>query len=167
MRFSPLYLAFVTLGCSSAPPASPRTSARVTSPPAPPPVIWDRFGEISTYPAASAPFPNDGHPGAGAHATVRVSPDALAAYRALVTDSVFSDGVVVALFHDGGPDAAAGPVYVMRKLAGAWEFLSLGADGRLPPGPERARAISTCPHCHEAAVADHLFGLPRPPSALP
>jgi hypothetical protein len=164
LRVSSLYLAFVTLACAAAPPALPRSSPKAAPRSAPKRVIWDRFGELSSFPVAGEPFPNDGHPGAGARATVRVSPEALAAYRGLVTDSVLPDHAVVALFHDGGPGAPPGDVYVMRKTAGVWEYLRLGGDGSLPPAPE---AVSACRGCHAGGVADGLFGLPRAPGGHP
>jgi hypothetical protein len=108
-------------------------------------------------------FANDGHPGAGAQATVRVSPEARDAYARLVRDGSLPDGSVIAIFHELGPSGPAGPVYVMEKSAGVWRYLSLTGDGRLEVAPGAAQKLgpNACARCHEHGVADSLFGLPR------
>jgi hypothetical protein len=111
---------------------------------------------VSSWPTAGEPFANLGHLGAGEVATARVSPDALHAYQALVEDSVLPEGAVVALFHDDRSGTQPGPVYVMAKAQGTWSYLELTATGLVAAGPTQH-----CQSCHQGAVGDSLFGLPR------
>lgn len=90
------------------------------------------------------------------HATVRVSPDARASYLALVTDTVFPDGTVIAMFHQSADGSERGAVYAMEKTANAWTFLVLDADGG-----KRSENLEVCALCHKGGVADRVFGLPR------
>ena len=90
------------------------------------------------------------------HAIVRVSPDARTGYLALVTDTVFPDGTVIAMFHQSSDGAERGAVYVMEKTASAWTFLALDADGG-----KRSENLEVCALCHKGGVADRVFGLPR------
>lgn len=159
LRVSLLGSLFVLVACGSRP-------QQAKSPPNAPPVrvirtVWHRFSEARAWPAASEPFSNRGHRGAGALAVVHVNPEARETYTHLVRDSALPDGSVVALFHfeaDHRPSA----IYVMQKDAGAWRFLALDAEGReLPQAALRGQATQTCPGCHADAVADSLFGLPR------
>jgi hypothetical protein len=85
---------------------------------------------------------------------VRVNDVARSAYTALVTDSVFPDGSVLAQLAHG----ALGNGYVMRKSAGAWSYFELDAQGTLLA----SGALLLCAGCHAQAPADHVFGLPRP-----
>jgi hypothetical protein len=118
-------------------------------------VPWSRFGEIAAWPLAAAPFTNSGHPGAGDEARVRVSPDARAAYAELVRDSAMPDGTLVALFHSDRA-GTAGSVYVMEKQGRAWSYRALTAQGVMVEG-----AATRCQGCHQSAVGDELFGVPR------
>lgn len=155
MRFLPLCLT-LALGCSAPPPPL------VPAPPAPPPpapVPWSRFAEIAAWPAAAEPFANFGHPDAGDQAQARVSPDARAAYAELVRDSVLPEGSIVALFHSDRT-GKAGPVYVMEKQGGTWAYRALTAQGVILEG-----AAGRCEGCHQGAVGDALFGIPRPREA--
>jgi hypothetical protein len=131
--------------------------------------VWSRFSEVASWPPSGEPFPNDGHPRAGALATVRVSPDARAGYEHLVRDGSLPDGSLVAIFHQVVPGGPAGPVYVMEKSAGSWRYLSLGADGRPDPSPGAVQGLApaACARCHQDGVADSLFGVPRPGAGPP
>jgi hypothetical protein len=119
-------------------------------------VPWSRFAEIAAWPLAAEPFTNSGHPGAGDEAGVRVSPDARGPYAELVRDSVMPDGAVVALFHSDRV-GTAGSVYVMEKQGGTWSYRALTAQGVMLEG-----ATTRCQGCHQSAVGDELFGIPRP-----
>jgi len=84
---------------------------------------------------------------------VRASPDSRATYSALVTDSVFPDGSVLAeLSHD-----ANGLGYGVRKTGGSWSFFELDPSG----GVLASGALAFCTGCHAQAPADSVFGLPR------
>jgi len=132
------------------------------TPDAPPPRAaprenWSRLGEIESWPAANdKPFATRGHLVKPSHAIVRVNPDALASYLTLVTDTVFPDGTVIAMFHQSLDGAERGPVYAMEKTANAWAFLALEPDGS-----KRSDNLEVCALCHKGAVADRVFGLPR------
>jgi hypothetical protein len=132
-------------------------------------MVWPRLAEVKGWPAVAEAFPNDGHPGAGARATVRVSPDARASYEHLVRDSALPEGALVAIFHDAGATGPEGPIYVMEKTAGAWRFSSVGPDGRVDatPGAAQNLAAGACVRCHQGGEADSLFGLPRGKSGPP
>jgi hypothetical protein len=95
---------------------------------------------------------------------VRVSPEARPDYEHLVRDHSMPEGTLVAIFHDAGAAGPAGPVYVMEKSAGTWRYLSLSADGRVDsrPGAAQQLKVGACAGCHEGALGDSLFGLPRP-----
>ena len=157
MRVLPLCLCVaIALGCVSRPP--PPRSATTAAPAAAPPPPWPRFAEVAAWPAAGEPFPNRGHWGEGSVAVVRTSPEARAAYAALVADSALPDGAVVALFHHaaGGPDR----VFLMEKEAGAWRYRVLTSAGVVV-----SESDSGCRGCHAGGVGDSLFGVPRLKSA--
>jgi hypothetical protein len=102
----------------------------------------------------ATPFTSRGHLPEQA-VDVRANEVARSQYAALVTDSVFPDGSVIAeLAHD-----RAGKSYVMRKSGGAWSYFELDALGSVLVGGGPA----LCVGCHDQAAADHLFGLPRSP----
>jgi hypothetical protein len=94
---------------------------------------------------------------------VRVSPDARPSYEHLVRDSALPDGALVAIFHDAGATGPEGPIYVMEKRAGAWQFSSVGPDGGVEatPGAAQNLAPGACAPCHQGGQADSLFGIPR------
>jgi hypothetical protein len=149
--------ALFVCGCATqgAPPPAPVAPA--ATPPSPR-VRWPHFDQVRSWEPVGGAFRIQGHLVDADHAVVRVSPNARDAYQALVADSSAPDGTLVAAFHEGGPDApAGGPVYVMQKSEGAWSYLVLDAEGGIveqnPAG---------CDGCHSGAVADRLFGPPRP-----
>lgn len=156
LRFC-LALALVSCTPEALPPRPPAPPSR----PAPAPDPWSRFEEISAWPSVGAPFANLGHPGAGELATVRVSPDARLGYETLVSDSVLPEGTLVALFH-AERTGHAGAVYVMEKRGSTWSYLVLTSRGVAVEG-----ANGQCAGCHENAVGDRLFGLPRPKGSAP
>jgi len=110
---------------------------------------------VSAWPPLGDSFENRGHPGAGERCQIRVSPDARAAYGALVADSVLPSGSVVAAFHSNSA-GDSGPVFVMAKGESDWTYLALDPEGR-PLG----LGSDGCAGCHANGVADRLFGLPR------
>jgi hypothetical protein len=147
-------LVFVVACANDVRPVSPSAPAATTSPRE----RWHRFDELASSPALNErPLPTRGHLIKPSHAIVRVSPDALAEYDALVTDSVLPDGASIALFHQNDDGSEKGLVYAMEKVNGGWVFLVLDADGTL-----RSDNVQGCALCHRGGVADHLFGLPRP-----
>ena len=102
MRAGPLFRSIVAalplvVACASeVPPATP------SAPPsqAAPRETWARLGEVESWPAANdTAFSTRGHLVKPSHAIVRVSPDARSPYLALVTDTVFPDGTLIAMFH--------------------------------------------------------------------
>jgi hypothetical protein len=100
----------------------------------------------------SAPFTSRGHL-PEQRVDVRVNGVARANYVALVTDSVFPDGSLLAELSHGTP----GRGYVMRKNAGVWSYFELDPQGSVLAGG----ALTLCAGCHQQAPADHVFGLPR------
>jgi hypothetical protein len=86
---------------------------------------------------------------------VRANDVARAQYAALVTDTVFPDGSVLAELARG----ASGQGFVMRKEAGQWSYFELDSRGALLAGG----ALAWCAGCHAQAPSDHVFGLPRAP----
>ena len=86
---------------------------------------------------------------------IRVNDVARANYVALVTDTVFPDGSLLAeLSHSG-----SGNSYIMRKIAGVWSYLELDPTGAVLA----SGAPPLCAACHAQAPADFVFGLPRSP----
>ena len=84
---------------------------------------------------------------------MRVNDLARPAYTALVTDTVFPDGSVLAELAHG----TSGQGYVMRKSAGTWSYFELDSRGALLA----SGALPLCSGCHAQAPADCVFGLPR------
>ena len=87
----------------------------------------------------------------------RVTATARDAYVSLVTDSTLPADTTVAMTHLQAADQGSGPTYVMERRAGEWRYLVLDARGLI----EREGAPE-CAGCHAGAVAEGLFGLPRP-----
>jgi hypothetical protein len=84
---------------------------------------------------------------------VRVNPTAAASYAALVTDTVFPEGSILAEL----PHGSTGRGYVMEKSQGRWSYRELDARGSvLSSGP-----LALCEGCHAEAPGDRAFGLPR------
>jgi hypothetical protein len=121
--------------------------------PAPARPTWDQYANVRQWPAENAaPFVSRGHELPEA-VDVRVSPESRPIYQALVADSVFPDGSVLAELAHG----AAGPGYGMHKVGGSWRFFELSADG----GVISSGALALCTGCHAQSPADGVFGLPR------
>lgn len=135
---------------ASAPEPTSASSARASAPP----TEWDGYAGLLRLPLASpAPFTSRGHLPVQP-VDVRANDAARASYAALVTDTVFPDGSVLAELprsHRNG--------YVMRKSAGVWSYFELDAQGTLLAGGAPAHCIG----CHAQAPSDHVFGLPRTP----
>jgi len=89
--------------------------------------------------------------------TVRVSEPARGSYAALVTDTTFPEGTVIAELPTG-PDGLG---YAMQKQSGAWTYTELDARG----GVLASGALPFCAACHSQAPSDRVFGLPRASSA--
>lgn len=124
-------------------------------PPAAPAPAWDAYAEIRQWPSLNpAPFTSRGHQ-PEQQVDVRVSPDSRAAYLALVADTVFPNGTVLAEL----PHAAGGSGYGMRKANGAWNFVELDGNG----GVRSSGALALCAGCHAHAASDCVFGLPQAP----
>jgi len=86
---------------------------------------------------------------------VRVSEAARASFTALVSDTVFPNGTLLAeLSHNG-----SGNGYVMRKHGDVWSYFELDAQGALLS----SGATPLCAGCHAQAASDSVFGLPRMP----
>lgn len=101
-----------------------------------------------------APFTTRGHLPEQS-VDVRANELARAPYGALVTDTTFPDGSVLAeLSHN-----ARGNGYVMRKVAGTWSYFELDPRGAVLA----SGALPLCIGCHEQAPSDHAFGAPREP----
>jgi hypothetical protein len=142
-------------GASDAWASAPEPTSSASSVARPPSTRWDQYDEVLRLPlVTSAPLVSRGHlPEQSVE--MRVNDVARAQYAALVTDTVFPDGSLLAeLSHD-----ASGNGYVMRKTAGAWSYFELDSQGSvLASGtPE------LCTGCHRQASADCVFGLPRAP----
>ncbi len=141
-------------GASSQAPQAPTPSASA----APPPLRWTQFDEAKGWPPVNdEPFTSRGHAGGRWTLTVRVSPDARDAYAALTPGSSLPSGAVVAAFHHDPARGRPGPIYVMEKASQRWRFTVVNPDGLVREG-----SVALCARCHAEAVADHLFGLPRP-----
>jgi hypothetical protein len=127
-----------------------------------PKVPWREFDEAKKFPEARAPFTSLGHGALNYSIDVRVDPAHLEAYRTLSPGGALSPGAIVIATHQSQRVVDATSVYVMMKHApSTWEFLVLDADGVVDTDGDR----SLCERCHAEAPADHLFGLPRFPSA--
>ena len=105
----------------------------------------------------SAPFISRGHQ-PEQRVDVRANDAARANYIALVTDTVFPEGSLLAELAHGG----SGHGYVMRKTGGVWRFFELDAQGVLLAGGT-ATLSTLCEGCHAQAASDRVFGLPRGP----
>ena len=120
---------------------------------------WAHFAELEAWPTVSEePFPSQGHADGHFTAELKVSPGQADAYRQLRPGSSLPRGTVVAMLHyrDGTP----GPIYAMKKTgAERWQFSVLDPDGAVAGS---GSDLALCERCHAEAVADHLFGLPRP-----
>jgi hypothetical protein len=103
-----------------------------------------------------APFTSRGHQ-PEQQVDVHVNDIARPAYGALVADTVFPDGSVLAeLPHS----ITSGSVsYAMRKDSGGWSYFQLDWRG----GVLALGALSLCAGCHAQAPADRVFGPPRQP----
>lgn len=89
---------------------------------------------------------------------VRVSPSAVADYRALTAGMQWAPGTSVAAFHFRRQGGAAASIYAMTKLPdGGWQYVVTAADGTL----EDRGALPLCARCHADSPADSLFGVPR------
>ena len=125
-----------------------------TVPPARAVAVWDSYGEALHWPAANtAPFTSRGHQPEQL-VDVRANDAARAAYGALVTDSVFPDGSVLAELPRASAGSALG--YAMRKEAGQWSYFQLDSRG----GVLASGALPLCTGCHAQAPADRVFGPP-------
>lgn len=152
-RKSLVALPLVVACAGDVPPATPSSPPPETSPRE----HWSRLAEVEGFPAANdKAFATRGHLVKPSHAIVRVNPDARASYLALVTDTVFPDGTLIAMFHQSQDGSERGPVYAMEKTGDAWTFLALDPDGN-----QRSDNLEVCALCHKGAVADRVFGLPR------
>ena len=116
---------------------------------------WEGYDELLRSPVVSSgPFASRGHLPVQS-VDLRVNDLARPHFTALVTDTVFPDGSLLAeLSHD-----ATGRGYVMRKSAGHWSYFELDPQG----GLLSSGALTLCVGCHDQAPADHVFGLPRAP----
>jgi hypothetical protein len=155
LRLSCLVIAALAFACTNASTNTPALPA-VPEQPSVRREPWARFAEVMSWEVVSGPLPAQGHFTRHDRIAVRVSPDARDAYLAWVTDSSVPNGSVVAAFHTSAA-GETGPSYVMLKEAFTWQYLVLGAQGVLVE--ERPRG---CDGCHADAVADRLFGPPRP-----
>ncbi len=136
---------------ANGPEASPAPSARA------PLAQWDAYAEVQRWPAAnSSPFTSQGHQPEQS-VIVHVSEAARASYAALVTDTVFPDGTLLAEL----PTGAGGLGYAMHKVGNAWTYTELDARG----GVLASGNLPLCAACHAQTPSDSVFGLPRAPSA--
>ena len=126
------------------------TSAPVTEAPQ---RAWDGYGEVLRMPSVtSQSFTSRGHLPLQS-VDVRVNDVARAHYTALVADTVFPNGSVLAELSRN----ANGNGFVMRKEGGHWSYFELDSRGSLlVSGP-----AAWCAGCHAQAPSDHVFGLPR------
>lgn len=118
---------------------------------------WTELQTASGWEAAGPEFLSQGHAAGRYLATVRVSPEAMEAYRRLVTGFSVPTGAWVVKFHRDAKSEEPGPVYAMHKAQSGWEFLVVDPGGAIR---ERG-ALPLCQRCHAEAVADHLFGVAR------
>jgi len=126
----------------------------------PQPVLWDRFDQARSWPAATAAWtPSAGHGPGGWWVQVRGAPEVLASYRGLGPADRFSPGNVLAAFHRTGP-TTEGPVFAMiRGDEGGWTFVATDPSGHLDPTAD----LALCERCHAEAPFDGLFGVLPPP----
>ena len=131
----------------------PTSSSSASAPPAA--TAWEGYAELLRLPTVtSGPFASRGHQ-PEQQVDVRANDSARASYGALVTDSVFPDGSLLAeLSHN-----ASGNGYVMRKRAGVWSYLELDPQGVVLA----SGALLLCAGCHAQAPSDRVFGMPRTP----
>jgi hypothetical protein len=139
--------------------AEPAPSARAERPAPKTRARWERFAEVAGWPPINErSYASAGHFGGRFAVRIRVSPDARAAYESLTPGRALPPGSVVAAFHSELRDGRPGPVLAMIKREGGWEYLALDSEGRI----DERGALPLCIRCHSEAVADQLFGPPRP-----
>jgi len=142
-------------GASDAWASAPEPTSSPIGHPARAGAVWEGYSEVLRSPSVtSAPFISRGHQPEQL-VDIRVSEGARPTYAALVTDSVFPNGTVLAeLSHN-----ASGNGFVMRKSGGVWSYFELDAQGALLANGD----LALCAGCHAQAPADRVFGLPRGP----
>lgn len=156
------------LACSPMAPQTPvgvSDAAPEPEPPraAPPPgPAWSDFAAARSWPEAAPPMRALVHRRDGAHIHVRVDPaipGALAAYRALSTETAMPEGSRIIAWHETSSGQALGG-YLLQKRGGVWSPLQIDAQGSVMPN-DGERDDSACMRCHDMAPTDHLFGTPH------
>lgn len=104
------------------------------------------------------PFASRGHGAARWLVDVRVSPSSRAAYLALLPGTALPDGTLLAAFHHDPGRGRPGPIYVMEKEPGGWQYTIVDPEGSI----RRRGGIELCARCHAEAVAYRVFGLSEP-----
>jgi hypothetical protein len=90
-------------------------------------------------------------------AELRVTPEALPIYAALVPDSGFAEGSLIIESLINEKTGARGPIFALERTASDWRYWALESNGV----PQAAERTAGCPGCHAAAPGAPLFGLPR------
>jgi len=155
--------------CSPPPPGAPvgisdaapePDAPRVVAPPGP---RWSDFAAAQSWPEAAPPARALVHRRDGSLIRVRVDPavpEALAAYRALSSESVLPEGTRIIAWHETAGGALLGG-YMLAKRAGVWSALEVDEHGTVMPN-DRNHDRDACVRCHDMAPSDHLFGAARP-----
>ena len=151
----------VSLFCAPAPRPAP---APIKPPAAPPKQVeyWPRFDESQRWPTSADDwFISEGHYAGTSEARVHVTEEALEQYRRHSRGSTFGPGTTIVMFHRKRSNRTPGPVHAMIRGPNTWEYLLLGADGRI----EQRGDLPLCHRCHSEAVSDSVFGAGAAPSA--
>jgi len=125
-----------------------------------PPRVWPAFGEWRTWPAVNEePFLSEGHGTRNYWASVRANPGARETYLGLRPGAALDPGSILVEALTDRSKSRPDELYVMEKLGDrTWRFLVVSVDGTI----DAAAGTALCQRCHAEAVADGLFGLPRP-----
>ncbi len=120
--------------------------------------MWPSWDASRAWPVI-AQYESQGHRTAVRQVALRISPEAEAAYRALVKGGQLAAGSVIIQELSATQGAPVEQLLVMQKSERGWQYLSLRPDGRLMDDAD-SRAGGLCQRCHLEGRSDELFGLP-------
>jgi len=129
------------------PPRAPETAA---APPA-----W--LDAALSWPLLTQAPLRSQHLGRAHLAELRVSPEAVGAYRSLTPDTELPPGSFFVEWLRDAESGRPGPIFALERAPEGWRFWVLDARGQ----PEPGGAPGLCAGCHAGAPAPPLFGLPR------
>lgn len=121
--------------------------------------VWPRFEASQHYSFSTDEwFVSQGHYAGTSLGRVRVSPDALVAYRNHTRGAELPVGTTLVMLHKSRSSGKLGRVHAMQKHAQGWNYYLLEKDG----GVIEEGQLPRCARCHAEAVSDSVFGPPEP-----